>query len=174
VSDPARFRPPLPPARAFVWAAAWLLTSVLSTIVLLSDAAAIFSFQITGQRSESFLISTPVVTFAIAVIMVIVGVRRVAPWNHYVGGTTAAQRQQLSDARLKDEIWGGPLAFALGLAALWLGGAIVVAVFFESLATRFTGLYLALWFLVVLAMGWVELLIIALRRRAASQRAARL
>ena len=172
MSAPARFRPPLPPARAFGWAAAWLLTSLLSTVVLVSDAVRIVSFGVQGQRSESFLISTPVVTFVIAVLMVVVGVRRIAPWNAYVSTTTALQRQEFSDAGLSREVWAGPLALAIGLAALWLGGVIVVAVFFEPLSTRFAGLFLALFFLVVIAMGWIQLLITALRRRAASARAA--
>jgi len=171
VTDAVGVRPPHNPARRIAWAAAWIAVAVLGFVVLATDFGRIISGDVYGQRSEGVLLFTPIIGLLVGILLIISAVRGIEPWNRYVASTTSAERQAALDVRLRGEVYRGPLALAIVLAAIWAVFVVVLAVNIGRIAQSTPGLFAALMLLALVAMGWIALLGVALRRRAAHRRA---
>lgn len=169
-SDGAAAAPaPRSPGRGFAWAAAWTVVAIFGGVVLFLDGARIFSGEVQGQRTAGLLISTPLIALALAVVIGVRAFRAIKPWKAYVARTTPAEREMARLAPLQGTNPVAPLVAALVFFVLWLAGAIAVTVFFPHLAKNTAGLFVALMFLALLTMGWVALVGVWLRSRAASR-----
>lgn len=157
---------PRNPAIGFVWAAAWLAVAVLGGVVLFTDWANIVSGNVSGQRTQGLLLFTPALGLVFAVLIAIRAVKALRPWNAYLAGTTGQERRERSAAQLRGEVWIGPLVMGIILGVIWLAGVVAVTIFLPHLAGNTAGLFVALMLLALLAMAWIPLLWMALRRRA--------
>lgn len=154
-----------------MWAALWLAIAAIASVVLVLEWRRVISFDLSGQRTEGLIAFTPLLALAVAVALLVIGIRAVRPWSEYVARTTPQQRVDAEHAYLRGEASTPPLVIGAVLGGAALAGAVLTGVALPGLPERPAGLLLAIEFVALAAMGSVALITTGVRRRRAARTA---